>query len=399
MYWPEQIHVGNSPGMSKICKASSITFSPIFIGILFLGCFHDSENAYSESPIFKFQEIKDPYGDLKNLDDNKNTDQESPFQDILSVNYRSDGKILNSTMWLSGEVIGIPLDYTVFNFGMYIDADFNRQTGYGGIDYKLEVAWDKDSKSWTKTLEKWSLNGDPKTITKEKNYTGLFENGKKYVELPLDLKLLDYPLKYKITYFTDTKEGNNDPLISDFTKWIVVPPLELTITTLPTVIELFKGEEKRIEMRVNSSQGYEPKVELSTLSQTGSIENVEFQNKTLNIPTYGIATTPMTIEASSNSKSGSYTLILFANSTFPAEQLIDDLGANITSDIELAPDLSENVFAKSSVLVTIIDPPTWDENIKKFWDNIGGATLFLYGIVAGLIPWLYTSIKNRKKKR
>ena len=72
---------------------------------------------------------------------------------------------------------------------------------------------------------------------------------------------------------------------------------------------------------------------------------------------------------------------------------------NITSNTDLIPDLSENIFAKSSILVTILDPPTWDENIKHSWDNIGGATLFLYGIMAGLVPWIYSSIKNRKKKR
>ena len=42
---------------------------------------------------------------------------------------------------------------------------------------------------------------------------------------------------------------------------------------------------------------------------------------------------------------------------------------------------------------------TWVEDIKNFWDNIGGATLFLYGIIAGLVPWIYSSIKNRKKKK
>ena len=167
----------------------------------------------------------------------------------------------------------------------------------------------------------------------------------------------------------------------------------MTITTLPSVIELVKGEEKTIEAQVNSSQGYEPRVELSATNQTNSIESISFQNKSLNIPTYGILlATPLTIKASQNSATGPYSLILFANSTFPSEQLIDDLGTNYqlipkSSDIDKVPDLSENIFAKSSILVTILDPPTWDENIKHSWDNIGGATLFLYGIMAGLVPW------------
>ena len=55
-------------------------------------------------------------------------------------------------------------------------------------------------------------------------------------------------------------------------------------------------------------------------------------------------------------------------------------------------------YAQSTIIVTILDPPTWDENLKNFWDNIGGLTSFLYGILAGLIPWIYNSIKNKRRK-
>lgn len=373
-------------------------FSFIYIPILFY--FINSEEAFSASPIFKFQEVKDPHADLINLGNNKSTNQEIPSIDILSVNYRSDGNILNSTIWLSGPVTSSPIEYTALNYGMYIDADFDKRTGYGGIDYKLEIAWNKNTMNWTKILEEWSPNGDSKTIMTESNYTGFFEKGKNYVEIPLNLKLLDYPSKYKITFYAEAKKRQNDTLITDFAKWVAIPPLRLTITTLPSVIELLKGEEKTIEVRINSSQEYEPKVELSATSQTNSIERVSFQNKTLNIPNYGIATTPLTIRASQNSTPGPYTLILFANSTFPSEQLVEDIGTNNTSNfIPDVSDVSENIFAKSSILVTILKPPTWDEDIKKFWDNIGGPTSFFYGILAGLIPWIYSSIKNRKKKR
>ena len=50
------------------------------------------------------------------------------------------------------------------NYCMYIDADFDKRTAFGGIDYKLEIAWNNNTKSWTKILEKWSPNGDTKTI-------------------------------------------------------------------------------------------------------------------------------------------------------------------------------------------------------------------------------------------
>ena len=381
--------------MNKKHKELSIIFGFVFLFILILAFSYNWQRVLSESPTYRFQEINDPLADWINLDTKNYSKDGIPSTDILSVDYLSNGNILNSTIWLSGPFDNSPLEHTVVNYGMYIDADFDKRTGYGGIDYKLELAWNNDTKSWTKILEKWSPNGDTKTIMLDNNYTGFFEKDKKYVEIPLDLKLLGYPPKYKIAFYAEAQVRKNDPLITDFTRWVVVPPLELTITTSPSVIELTKGGEKIIEVRVNSSQGYEPRVELSSTNHSNSIENIFSQNKSLNIPTYGIATTPLTIKVSQNSITGPYTMVLFANSTFPSEQLIDDLGTNNT----LVPDVSENIFAKSSILVTIVDPPTWDESIKNFWDNIGGATLFVYGIIAGLVPWIYTSMKNRKKKK
>jgi hypothetical protein len=382
--------------LNKKHKELRIIFSLVFLLILVLSFLYNSQRVLSESPSFRFQEINDPFTDWINLDSKNYSKDGIPSTDILSVNYRSNGNILNSTIWLSGPFDNSPVEHTVLNYGIYIDADFDKRTGYGGIDYRLEIAWNNDTKSWTKLLEKWSSNGDTKTISLEANLTGFFEKGKKFVEIPLDLRLLDYPPKYKIAFYAEAKVRENHPLITDFTKWVVVPPLELTISTSPTLIELTKGKEKTIEVRVNSSQGYEPTVELSATNQSNSIENISFQNKSLNIPTYGIATTPLTIKATQDSATGTYTMILFANSTFPSEQLSDNLGHNNTTNF--VPDISENVFAKSSILVMILDPPSWDENIKIFWDNIGGATLFIYGIIAGLVPWIYTSMKNRKKK-
>jgi hypothetical protein len=106
-----------------------------------------------------------------------------------------------------------------------------------------------------------------------------------------------------------------------------------------------------------------------------------------------VATTPLAIKALQDADVGPYTLILFANSTFPPERLIEDIAENNSS---LVPDVSENIFAQSSVLVTILEPSTWDEDIGNFWNNIGGPASFFYGILAGLVPWIYNSIKKRK---
>jgi len=307
---------------------------------------------------------------------------------------------LDAIIWLNGAINSRPTEYAILNYGMYIDSDFDKSTGwYGGIDYKLEIGWNNTLKTWTKTLEKWSFQGDIKTIIKDDNYnyTKSFEKEKKFAELTLDLKLLDYPSKYKVTFYAETaKKSKKKSLITDLTKWVAIPPLQLTIATSPSVIELQKDKERNIEIKINSSNGYEPQVDLSAKSQTNNIETFLYQNKTLHMPTYGMASTPLMIKALPNSTSGPYTLIIFANSTFPPEQLLGDIDKNNSSNF--IQNTSQNVLAQSTIIVTIVDPPTWDENLKHFWDNIGGPTSFLYGILAGLTPWIYNSIKNKRKK-
>jgi hypothetical protein len=108
-----------------------------------------------------------------------------------------------------------------------------------------------------------------------------------------------------------------------------------------------------------------------------------------------VATTPLTIKALWDADVGSYTIILFANSTFPPKQLIEDIAENNSG---LVPDISENIFAQSNILVNILEPPIWDEEVGKFWSNIGGPASFFYGILAGLVPWIYNSVIKRKKE-
>jgi hypothetical protein len=349
----------------------------------------------AQSPIFKLEEITDPKQDWMNLENKKFSQEGERSTDILSVDYDSNGKILNATVWLYYPFKSTPSEYGAINYGLYIDADFDKATGYGGIDYQMEIGWNNISKTWTKTVEKWSPNGEEKTIKIENNFSQFYEHDKNFVDLSLDLGLLGYPSKYKITFYAEARKGNSGPLLTDFTKWVAIPPLRLTISTTPTLIELHKGEEENIEIGVNSSQGYEPKVELSANTFTDSLEYRFNQNHTLQVPTYGLATTPLTIKAVQDADIGPYTLTLFANSTFPPEQLSEAIAENY--NLSYIPDISENIFAQSSILVTILEPSTWDEDINDLWNNIGGATSFFYGILAGLIPWVYNVIKNRKK--
>jgi hypothetical protein len=313
------------------------------------------------SPYFGKQEIRDPSLDWVNMKTKKPATSKEGlpyFTDILSADYYSDGKMLNSTLWTFLPFQGDPLEYKKVDYGMLIDSDFDRSTGFEGIDYKLEISWDNQTKEWTKKLVQWSVNGDQRILKMSKNYTRFSEDGKNYVLLSLDLESILYPAKYKVIFYSDVQKNDSSDVISDFTRWVAIPPPKLHISTDPTSVTLTPGQVKIIEVKVV-------------------------------VPSYGMVTTNMIISAVQNASSAPYTLTIFANSSFPPEQLINVKSfVNKTSPLPPSAQESQNVFSTSTVAASIlppIPPLTWQQQISETWSGLGSAINGFVGLVAALI--------------
>ena len=192
-----------------------------------------------------------------------------------------------------------------------------------------------------------------------------------------------------------------DPYKTDFTRWVAIPPLQLFVSTSPPSLDITKGEQKTIEVKVNSTQGYEPTVNIYTANTSKDI-SFNFTYSRLRIPSYGTATTPLTITASKNALSGPYTLFIFANSTFPSEQLIKPKTIISALDVRfshLNTSQIENILTQTSMVVTINEPPSFLDQVGFAWEKLGGPISFFYGIVAGMSPWIYGKIKKSVKTR
>lgn len=281
------------------------------------------------SPSFPNHEIIDAkldWIDMKTRNYTKGGDRST---DIESVDYFSDGKSLNATLWLyfPFKVQPRSSDENV-NYGMYVDSDYDESTGYGGIDYKVEIGWNNQSKQWTKVVEKWSHFGESVVLSNQTlPYSTFSKQGAHYVQLSVDLEHMLWPKKYKVIFYGEVNRGGS--YRTDFTRWVAIPPLELTVSTSPKSVELKKGEQKTIEIRINTTQGYEPTVNLEATSQSKNILFDFTHNDTklvpvykLRIPSYGIATIPLTISSSDYASIGPHTLFIFANSSFPLEELV-----------------------------------------------------------------------------
>jgi hypothetical protein len=361
----------------------------------------------SVSPSFSNIEIIDPKIDWIDLDTRNFTKGGDRSTDMESVNYFSDGKTLNATLWLYFPFKMQPrLSDENVNYGMYIDADFDESTGFGGIDYKVEIGWNNQSKQWTKVLEKWSHFGEAEVLDNQTISPNSFSKaGAHYVRLSADLDAMLSPKKYKVVFYGEVRREGS--MRTDFTRTVAIPPLELTVSTSPNSVELKKGEQKTIEVRVNTTQGYEPTVNLYAKSQSKNIIFDFTQNDTSNIPiftlripSYGIATTPLAITSSENASIGPYTLFIFANSSFPPEEFIKPKSFTQKSTSNFLPSSArefENIFTQSSLVATLREPLTTIDHISDFWNKLGAPISFIYGILAGISPWIFTKIRERMK--
>lgn len=243
-----------------------------------------------------------------------------------------------------------------------------------------------------KKLVQWSVNAAQRNLTVTNNASGFSENGKHYVLLSLDLGSILYLGKYKVTFYSDVQKDDNSHVISDFTRWIAVPPPELHISTSPTNITLTPGEEKTIEIKVASTEGYTPAVNLS--AKAPSDGSIKFYFKKgfdmLVVPSYGMVTTDMIISAVQNASIAPYTLTIFANSSFPPEQLItvkspDSKTSPSSKFFPPSVQESQNVFSSSTMAITVLPPLTLQQQISESWNGFGSAINGFVGLVAAVI--------------
>ena len=390
---------------NKVLLVSTILIPVLYLSsISILGDAYSSVENSGQSPSFPNQEIIDPNLDWIHMNNGSRADSGERSTDIETVDYYSDGKTLYAILWLYFPFQPVPslLDEEV-SYGMYIDADFDETTGFGGIEYKAEISWDNQTKRWSRVLEKWSHFGD--TIVLENQtmpYTEFSKEDSNYVRLTVDLNDLLSPEKYKVIFYGEVRREGF--LITDFTRLVAIPPLELSVSTLPNSVVLRKGEPKTIEVKVNTSQGYEPTINLEAKSQSEHLILDFTQNDTSSeskiaqrIPSYGIATVPLTISSKDNAPIGSYSMFIFANSSFPPEEFLKPKPIKGYATTFLPPSVltPENIFTQSSMLITLSEPLIWLDHISNFWNKLGGLLSFISGLLIGLGPMAFNKIREK----
>jgi hypothetical protein len=378
--------------LSLLTKYATLVLYCLLL-VLIIGMYSVS-NTNAQISSFIRQNIKDAPLDWIEAVNEKGSENGAPSTDIVEVTYSSNGKTLNSTIWLLFPFKEMPIAYSTLNYGMLIDSDFNENTGQRGIDYQLEIKWNNQTKTWTNILTEWASAVSGRILSKTDNFRSFYGEHSSFVLLPLDLENIQYPNKFRIIYYAESKKDAG-PLLTDFTKWINIPPPELQVTTYPQSIELKQGESKTVELTINSTTGLGPDIMLSSKYQhTDPV--LDFSTKKLKIPSDGSASIPLTVTTSSNTSIAPHTIPIFTNSRYPELEFVKMNAASHDFEFPLKIQ-GEDRVAITSLLIDVKEPLSLPDKVSEFWTKLGEPLTFLYGILAGFSPIIFKIIQRKLK--
>ncbi|MFZ1878401.1 MAG: hypothetical protein WAU25_15340, partial [Nitrososphaeraceae archaeon] len=191
---------------------------------------------------------------------NNDSGLKSNYTDILAVNYLSNGKSLNSTIWLASgfKNSSVPVydqPFRSITYGMLIDADSNPQTGHNGADYDFYV--EAAGGKLNGYLYQLSSTGAYRLVGSRINLTQPLLDPdalRGSITLQLDLSTINYPSKYNLLFYSAESFKSNE--VRQFTSWVSVPPPTLLVTTSPSNVMIREGQEQTIPARIKSTTGF-----------------------------------------------------------------------------------------------------------------------------------------------
>ena len=340
--------------------------------------------------------------------------------DIQMITYfNMDGKILNAALWLGGELESDPgkLGAETVVYGLLVDSDSNEDTGKYGVDFQKEIQWNSELESWNTLLVEYSSPEHNRTISIESNSTVFFEEGQKYVLIPLEMDSITSPGRFKVLYYSvviysnDSKQRSNNSdsaeesisdntskMLVDLSSWIDIPPPTYSFSTTPSIIEIVRGEELDIGLQLVSSSGTLPdSVSFIPVEDSSKINIEQTSKATLNETTSGISPASFRIRIPSGVNIGLHTIPMLVNistgSLFPSG-FIELPGINLS--------LPAENFASRYVNLTfsVIDPPSMTQMFKDFWVTYGTPLAILAGgLVGAFATYFIDYLRSRRERR
>jgi hypothetical protein len=291
-------------------------------------------------------------------------------------------------------------------YGMLIAiASLPPTSGYNGANYNFYI--EAVDGKWSEYLYQLSSTGSSALIESKINYTEPFAGttmGPGYVKLRLDLKSINYPTTYGLSFYTAESFKSNE--VRDFTGWIAIPPATIDIKTHPENIVIRQGEKQLIRAEVDTPL-------------TNNVTNITFDNDTdyssngLNVSTQRMHPPLFEVEVSPQTSLGTYTIPFVASLLIATTYSSSPTSTAATAPVDTVTEVVDPEFQVSKkyptigyitspakLTIDVIAPLTFEETFMAFWETYAThMAIVVSGMMGVLMTILAEHLRNRKERK
>jgi hypothetical protein len=387
-----------------------IIFILLFLSVLLISSslFH---KAFAESPAFDQIFITDAQmggHDWVQTYGNDSTHLRSDYANILAVDYISDGKTLNATLWLksaSENASTYSQPFKKIRYGMLIAiASLPPTSGYNGANYDFYI--EAVNGKWSEYLYLLSSTGTRELTYSKINYTEPFGGtmiGPGYVKLRFDLDSIDYPKAYGLSFYTAESFKSNE--VRDFTNWVDIPPDDLHTSADPKDTTIRQGEGHIIPVEMNSPFS-------NNVTSIKFANGTNYSSKGLSVSTEGIQPPLFKVEVSPQTPAGVYTIPFVAsmsvNTTLasptsaPATATVERVTGGVDPEFQVSKKFPTigYITGPANLTIHVLPPLTFNEIFSTFWGSYGDFVgLLAAGVVGSVSTYLVENLKSRRENK
>jgi hypothetical protein len=277
-------------------------------------------------------------------------------------------------------------------YSMYIDVNSVYESG---VDYIMNVHKNNTSEIWTQE----TVESSPPNAKFSNPILNSFEIGDQYVTLSFDLGAINFPENIKLFFATGSHldlDGITCKLI-DTTNFVVIPPPQFPISSSPNPLELRPGEEKSVQLQINSEANVNANASIYTREmESGLISNLT--SNEISILPFGNGTTTLRITALNDAAEQSYRLPLIVNiSTSPTFE--PKIGGTVQLDGAKSAIISKN-YDLSVTVIPKLEPQEILGNFVNSWITpLSGLWTFLAGVGVVIAPLIIRMYSHKQKER
>jgi hypothetical protein len=165
------------------------------------------------------------------------------------------------------------------------------------------------------------------------------------------------PEKYRVIFYTEERKGSIWNV--DYTNWVNIPPPDFSISASPNSITAIPGENKIVDVQINSTTGLTPTIEIHPQNIAG-IESRPIINKSV-MPSFGVITMPIQIIVRYEATQGNNLIPIKAIATYPYESAVATTATSRNEHLSVLDVNKNQTLTKESTLTIKVNPP-FDQN-------------------------------------